>query len=325
MLLKVLLKRIIMMFPLLVGITLISYCLMLMAPGDPTAMMIDPKINATDLARIKSNLGLDQPVAVQYSIWLKQLLKGDLGYSYINGRPVLALIMERLPATLLLMCSSLFLTLFLTIPLGIISAKNNKKTIDKSITLFTFFGMSIPTFWLALVLIIFFSLNLRLFPTSGMISPFMEDSGFFAKFINVSWHMFLPLLTMTIGSLAGLTKYMKTGMLSVLSSDYIKAAEASGFSDKFITYKYALKNAVLPIITILGLSLPGMVGGSFIIEYIFAWPGMGRLGVDSIFMRDFPVIMGIILMSSILIIVGNLISDILYVLVDPRVSYEKSN
>ncbi|HAR62725.1 MAG: hypothetical protein DKM50_06445 [Candidatus Margulisiibacteriota bacterium] len=319
----ILVKRLLLLFPLLLGITLISYFLMVLAPGDPSSMMLDPKIKPADLVRIKENLGLNKPVIVQYFYWLKNVTQGNFGYSYINGRPVFQVIVERLPATLILMSASLFLTLILTVPLGILAAVYNRKHIDNVITIFTFVGMSIPAFWLGLMSILFFSLILGWFPSSGMLDPMRINDSIIDRIKDISLHLILPLLTMTVGNLAGLTKYMKTGMLNVLNQDYILAARSRGFSEFFILWKYAFKNAILPIITILGLSLPNLVGGSFIIEYIFAWPGMGRLGVDSIFMRDFPVIMGIILVSSALIILGNLLADISYYLVDPRISYTK--
>lgn len=325
MLKRLIIKRVILLIPMLIGITFISYSLMLLAPGDPTSMMIDPKISAEDLMRIKANMGLDKPVVVQYFIWLKNIVKGNLGYSYINGRPVLGLILERLPATLLLMFSSMILTVLLTTVLGVFSAVKNRSYFDNLVTIFTFTGMSIPTFWLALVMIMFLSLKLGWFPSSGMQDIMKGEQGVFLQIVDVMYHMTLPLLTMTIGSLAGLTKYMKVGMLKVLSLEYITAARSNGFSERKIIFGYALKNAVLPVITILGMSIPVLVGGSFIIEYIYAWPGMGRLGVDSIFMRDFPVIMGIILMSSILIILGNLAADIVYALVDPRIAFDRKN
>lgn len=320
---KIIIRRLLLLIPLLIGITLISYFLMRLAPGDPTAMLLDPKVKPEDLMRIKANLGLNKPIIIQYAIWLKHVVRGDFGYSFINGRPVLHLIEERLPATLLLMSLSMAITLLLTIPLGIIAAVYNRTALDNVITVLTFVGMSIPTFWLALMLILFFSLQLGIFPSSGMLDPLLSASGRLPRLLDLARHLFLPLFAMSVGSLAGLTKYMKTGMLSTLSQEYMTAARAFGFPDRRIHWTYAARNAVLPIITILGLSLPNLVGGSFIIEYIFAWPGMGRLGVDSIFMRDFPVIMGIILISSVLIITGNLIADVAYALIDPRISYQK--
>lgn len=320
---NLLLRRLVFLIPLLLGITLLSYALMLLAPGDPTAMLLDPKVKPADLIRIKENLGLNKSIMVQYFIWLKHLVQGDFGYSYINGRPVLGLILERIPATLMLMSCSMLITLLCTIPLGILAALRRDTWVDNVITVFTFVGMSIPTFWLSLLMILYFSLNLGLLPSSGMIDPVRASSGFWSQSWDVAAHMVLPLLVMTIGSLAGLTKYMKMGMLSILGQDYILTARAMGFSNRVVSWKYAAKNAALPVITLMGMSLPNLVSGSFIIEYIFAWPGMGRLGVDSVFMRDFPVIMGIILISSLMIILGNLLSDIAYAVLDPRVSYAK--
>ena len=316
---RYLIKRLIESIPLLLGITLISFFLMHLAPGDPTAMLIDPKVKPEDLMRIKENLGLNKPIIIQYFIWLKNILGGNLGYSFITSKPVLGSILEFLPATILLMLSSLILTLIITIPLGVISAVNKGKIIDNIVTVFSFIGMSIPTFWLALVIMLLFSMKLGWFPSSGISDSYLYGNNIFLKVMDVIRHMFLPLLTMTITSLAGLTRYQRASMLEVIKQDYIIAARARGLSERVVIFKHALKNAILSTITILGLSLPGIFGGAFIIEYIFAWPGMGRFGVQAIFSRDYPVIMGIILFSSALIIIGNLLADIAYFWADPRI------
>ena len=192
--------------------------------------------------------------------------------------------------------------------------------VDDSITIFSFLGLSIPSFWLGLMLILLFSLKLDLFPTSGFMDPLLFNASFLEKSSNILYHMFLPLLTIVIGGIAGLTRYNRFGIIKILAQDFITAARARGLSETRILFKHALKNIMLPIITILGLDLPSLISGSYIIEYIFSWPGMGQLGVQAVFQRDYPILMATILFSSFLIIMGNLIADICYAYVDPRIS-----
>ncbi|RAP34196.1 peptide permease [Candidatus Marinamargulisbacteria bacterium SCGC AG-439-L15] len=316
---SILKKRLITSIPLLIGITLISFALMILAPGDPTSMLANPQITTEDMAQIRENLGLDKPVSQQYFIWLKNILTGNFGYSYSTGQPVLTSILDRLPATLILSISSLVIILLITFPLGLISGYKKDSKLDHTITILSFLGLSVPTFWLGLMLILGLSLKLNLFPTSGYLDPYLMESGFWKQAANITYHLCLPLLAIVVGGIAGLTRYHRFGIIMILDQDYIKAARARGISEKRILFKHAFKNATLPIITLLGLQLPGLISGSFIIEYIFAWPGMGQLGVNAIFARDYPIIMGTLVLSSILIILGNLLADISYQLVDPRI------
>lgn len=312
-------KRVLAAVPLLLGMTLIAFVIMQLAPGDPASMFIDPSMSLADVAQVKENLGLNQPVLLQYWHWLKNMLTGNFGYSYTTGKPVLLAIAERLPATLLLSFSSLICILLITFPLGLISGYKKDSTFDNVVTVLTFIGLSVPTFWLGLVFILFFSLKLDLFPTSGFLSPYLTDAPLWRQMLDVLHHLALPLATMVLGDLAGLTRYHRFGIISILHQEYIKAARARGVSEKVILFKHAFKNAALPIVTILGLSLPSMIGGAFVIEYIFGWPGMGQLGVQAVFARDYPILMGTLFFSSALIILGNLLADISYSLIDPRI------
>ncbi len=300
---KFVLNRLLQIIPLLLGISLLSFLVTRLAPGDPTALFIDPNIDPLELARVRANWGLDQPIFIQYLVWLKNALLLDFGRSYTTGLPVITEIGERLPMTLLLMISSFILTLLITIPVGVISAVKKNSWFDNLFTFISFAGMAIPTFWLGLMLMLVFSVKLHWLPAVGNLA--------------------LPLITMTIGSLAGLTRYQRGAMLEVLNQEYIRVARAKGLPERVVIFKHALRNALLPTITILGLSLPDLFGGAFVIETIFAWPGMGRLGVQAIFQRNYPTIMGIVMLSAILIIVGNLLADIAYAIVDPRIRYEK--
>lgn len=296
-------RRLLQLIPLLIGISLISFFVMHLAPGDPTSLFIDPNVKPEELLRVRANWGLDQPIYVQYFLWLKNAFLLDFGRSYTTGQPVIAELAERLPMTLLLMIPSYILTFLICIPLGVISAVRKNSWFDNTVTFLSFTGMAIPTFWLGLMLMLLFSVQLHWLPAVG--------------------NIVLPLITMTIGSLAGLTRYQRSAMLEVLNQDFIRTARAKGLPERTVIFKHALRNALLPIVTIFGLSLPDLFGGAFIIETIFAWPGMGRLGVQCIFQRNYPVIMGIVMFSAVLIVLGNLLADICYALVDPRIKYEK--
>ncbi|NQY73838.1 MAG: ABC transporter permease [Candidatus Margulisbacteria bacterium] len=312
-------KRLIAAIPLIIGITFLSFMIMKMAPGDPVSNYMDPQMGKEDMAQIRENLGFDDPLLLQYGKWLKEVCKGNLGFSFVSGQNVMSAILQRLPATLILSMSSLVLILMITLPLGLLSGYKKGSVFDDSVTVFTFVGLSIPAFWLGLIFILGFSLKLDLFPTSGFLDPELMGSSMISQVLNIAHHLFLPLLTILVGGIASLTRYHRFGIISILSQDYITCARARGLSETRILYKHAFKNAALPIITILGLSLPDLIGGSFIIEYIFSWPGMGQLGVNAIFARDYPIIMGTLLFTSVLIILGNLCADIAYAMVDPRI------
>jgi peptide/nickel transport system permease protein len=307
----------------LIGVSLISFFVMHLAPGDPTALFTDPNVDPTELARIRANWGLDKPILVQYFYWLGNALRGNFGKSYLTGQPVIHEILERLPNTLLLMISSYILTLLITIPLGVISAVRKGTWFDNLVTVLSFAGMATPSFWLGLMLMLLFAVRLDWLPAVGMYDPLLRDSGLGARVWDVIMHMILPLATMTILSLAGITRYQRAAMLEVLDQDFIRTARAKGLPERIVIFKHALRNALIPIVTILGLSLPGLFGGAFIIETVFAWPGMGRLGVIAVFQRNYPLIMGIVVLSAVLIMLGNLLADMGYALVDPRIRYAK--
>lgn len=319
---KFIVKRIMGALPVLFLVTVISYVILIMAPGDPTEMMMNPRTRPEERARIRANLGLDKPVYVQYGIWLKNLvLHGNLGYSLINGRPVAKSIIERLPATLVLMVSACLISFILALPLGVISAVRQYSIYDYVLTFLAFVGLSIPSFWLALMAIYFFSLKLGWFPTMGMSS--LMGGGFWYQFWDFLWHLILPASVLAVRNLAGWTRYLRASLLEVIREDYIRTAYAKGLPGRMVIYKHALRNALLPLITLLGLSLPELTSGAFIIEFLFSWPGMGRLGMEAVFHRDYTILMGDILLASVLVIAGNIIADILYAWADPRIKYHK--
>jgi len=316
-------NRILQLIPLLFGITLISFFIMHLAPGDPTQLFINPNVSPEELIRIRSNWGLDQPIFIQYFYWLKNAICGNFGVAYIINRPVMDVILEKLPATLLLTGTVFILELLIAIPLGVISAVKKNSWFDNFVTIFTFAGMAIPSFWVALILILVFSLKLGWFPAGGMLDPLANDTNFISYLINISKHLTLPVISMVVVGLAGLTRYQRASMLEIIKEDFIRTARAKGMPESVVIFKHALRNAVIPIVTLLGLSLPDLFSGAFIAETIFAWPGMGRLGVYAVFSRNYPLIMGIVVISSVLIVLGNLFADIGYSLVDPRIRYGK--
>ena len=312
-------KRLLGIIPMVLGVTFVAFVLMQLAPGDPLDTFVDPSISVQDMAQIRDNLGLNQPLMVQYGKWVLNVFQGNLGYSYKTGKPVLTAIMERLPATLFLSTSALILILLIAVPLGLYSGYRFQTLGDTVITVLSFVGMAMPTFWVGLMLILAFSIQLGLFPTSGFLDPDLHRASLFFQVINIVWHMILPLIATVFGDLAGLIRYNRFEVIGVLKQDYILAARSRGISEKRILFKHAFKNAALPLVTILGLSLPGLISGSFIIEYIFSWPGMGQLGIESVFSRDYPILMGMVMIASTLILLGNLLADISYGLVDPKI------
>ena len=247
----------------------------------------------------------------------------DFGSSFKDGRKVIVKIAERLPATILLNAISLFVIFLLAIPIALISALNHNEIIDKFFTVMVFIGYSIPTFVLALLLMNFLGVRLEFLPISGMTSIDFEFMGFWEKTFDIAKHLILPVLTSSIGGLAFMSRYLRSAVLEVINKDYIKAARARGIGEFSIVYRHIMRNALIPLITLLGLLLPVLMSGSVIFETIFSWPGMGRLAYNAIMSRDYPVIMGVGMIMAILTLLGNLLADIGYVLADPRIRYKK--
>ncbi|MEW9670963.1 ABC transporter permease [Ammoniphilus sp. 3BR4] len=311
-------KRLLQAVPLLLGITLISFFLMYLAPGGPTDLMMDPKIKPEDKEKMMIALGLDQPAWVQYLRWLGHFIQGDLGTSFIRKVPVADLILERLPQTLLLMGASFLFAAALSIPLGILAARRKNTWIDYTSTFFAFLGLATPNFWLGILLIMVFSVYMNLLPAGG-IRGFMEGGGGAWDTLR---HLILPALTLGTADMAGLTRYTRSSMLEVLGQQYMTTARAKGLNEWIVVYKHGLRNGLIPIITVFGLSLPSFFGGAVIVEKIFSYPGIGLLFLDAVFQRDYPVIMAITTISAILVVIGNLVADILYAVLDPRIEYK---
>ncbi|ATH95057.1 ABC transporter permease [Bacillus glycinifermentans] len=310
-------RRTLMSIPILLGITILSFAIMKAAPGDPMALMMDPTISAADREKFIEKYGLNEPEHIQYLKWLGNMVQGDFGTSIVRkGMPVTELIFARLPNTLLLMLVSTILALLISIPFGVLSARRPYSKLDYGITFTSFIGLAVPNFWLGLILIMFLAVNLGWFPTGGV----MTINADFSLWDRIH-HLILPAFVLATADMAGLTRYTRSSMLDVLRQDYMRTARAKGFKENRVVYKHGLRNGLLPVITIFGLMIPSFIGGAVVTEQIFSWPGLGKLFVDSAFQRDYPVIMAMTVISAVLVVVGNLIADILYAIVDPRIEY----
>jgi peptide/nickel transport system permease protein len=315
-------KRLLFMVPLLFGITVVCFTVMHLAPGSPTDLQtqMNPRASVEMTERLRAMYDLDKPLPEQYIRWVGRLALLDLGVSFsTDRRPVADKILERLPITILLNVLSMLLILVVAIPLGVLSAVRQDSLFDRVAGVVVFIGFAVPTFWLALLLMILFGVHLGWLPISGLRSLNSEYLPPGMALWDLVKHLILPVLLAAFGGLAGLSRYMRANMLEVIRQDYILTARAKGLSERAVIYRHALRNALLPVITILGLSVPGLIGGSVIFETIFAIPGMGQLFYMAVMARDYPVVMGILFIGAVLTLFGNLIADVFYALVDPRI------
>ena len=326
--LKYILKRLLLSIPLVLGIVTATFFIARLAPGDPMDMYLEPQrqrqVDPEVIELMRKRYGLDQPIHVQYVTWVKNVAKGDFGESFRHRRPVRAIVAEAVPYTLQLTILALLLDALFGISLGIVSAVKQYSKLDKTLTVGSLVVYAIPSFWLALMLIMVFSVNLGWFPTSQTRSMNYEDLTMIGKFLDRMWHLALPVFVLGIAGAAGTARYMRSRLLEVLNEEYIVAARARGFRERTVIVKHALRNALIPIVTIYGMSLPFLLGGATIIETIFAWPGMGRLTVSAVGGRDYPIIMATTTIAAVLTVLGNLLADVTYAAVDPRVSYDAS-
>ncbi len=316
------LKKIVWIAFIFLGITVVSFVIIHLAPGSPTDLqtVLNPMATETTKQRLEALYGLNRPIYVQYLEWLLRVLKFDFGVSMsADARPVIDKIFERLPLTVFLNLVSLGLSLIIAIPLGVFSAWKQDSLFDKCMTVLVFLGFAMPGFWLALLLMLWFGLDLQWFPISGITSFDFDSFSLWGKIKDIISHTILPITVMTTGSIAGLSRFMRSSMLEVLRQDYILTARAKGLSTYKVIFRHAMRNALLPVITILGLSIPGIIGGSVIIESIFALPGLGQLFYTSVMARDYPLIMGELVIGAILTLLGNLLADVCYGLADPRI------
>ncbi len=316
------LKRLGLMVPMLLGITLISFVVIHLAPGTPTDMQttLNPKASLEAQKRLREIYGLDKPLMVEYRDWLTRLAYLDFGRSFSpDRRPVWDKIKERIGITLGLNLMSMIIILVVSIPIGVIAACRAHSWFDQATTLFVFFGFAMPTFWLALLLMMFFGVYLDWLPISGLTSLNFRQFSFWQKLQDLGAHVTLPVLVAAFGGLAGMSRYMRGNMLEVIRQDYITTARAKGLPERVVIFKHALRNALLPVVTILGLSVPGLIGGSVIFESIFAIPGMGQLFYGAVMARDYPLVMGELVIGAVLTLLGNMLADVGYALVDPRI------
>lgn len=314
--LRYLAKRLLIALPVILGVTIINYFIISMAPGDAVDLLVDPNTSQADIAAKRESLGLNDPIPVRYVRWLGELGHGNLGYSFLNGQPVTQRIAERVGPTLGLSLFALVIAYIVAVPVGVLSATRQYSLVDYLSSILAMIGVSIPNFFLGIGLIYVFSLKLNLLPVSGM-----QTLGADPSFIDTLKHMILPAIVLSSATMGSVTRYTRSSMLDVVRQDYMRTARAKGLKDKVVIYKHALRNALLPVITLLGLQIPALLGGAIITEQVFSWPGMGRLSIDAITQRDYPVLMGVNLLAAILVVAGGLIADSLYSVADPRIRY----
>lgn len=313
---KYILKRILIAIPVLLGITILDYVIMSMA-GSPLEMLQGPRVSEAAVEAKKIALGLDQPVYVQYFVWLEQLLHGNLGYSMKSYQAVSGMIASHLGPTLLLMGTSLVLSILISVPAGIYSAVRKYSKGDYAVVTVSFLGSSIPSFFLALLLVYIFSVNLNLLPSSGMTTLGKEEN-----LVDLIQHMVMPVLVLTFSMAGSMIRYIRSSMLEILQQNYLRTARGNGISERKVIWKHAFRNALVPIITVVGMQIPVLFGGAVIVEQVFSWPGLGLMTMSAIISRDYPVIMGVCLLSAVVVLVSNLVTDILYALADPKIQLD---
>ena len=327
------LKRLLLMIPTLLGITALTFAIIQLAPGDPAMLRIGSSLQGSIgeqqlaqaiIEKTRKEFGLDRPIHIQYWLWLKKIATLDFGRSYKDNRPVMDRIWERLPITLQLNIISIILVYVLAIPIGIYSSTHQYSVSEKVTTVFLFILYSLPSFWVATLLILFLGGGdyLHWFPITGISSLNADQMRWFPWLLDRLWHLVLPVACLTYGALAYVSRQMRAGMLETIRQDYIRTARAKGLTEKAVIYKHALRNSLIPIVTLLGFLLPALFGGSVIIESIFTIPGMGQLGFEAILSRDYPVIMAIEVIAAFLTLLGLLVSDLCYALVNPTISLE---
>lgn len=314
-------RRILQLIPILFGISVVLFLIMRLTPGNPFIYLIGPRTDPTAAMRLLEEMGYTAPLPQQYLNWLKDTASGNLGFSIRYGRPVTEMIAERLGPTLMLMGFSLGLAIVVSIPMGILAALRQYSVFDYSLNTLAFAGISVPSFFLGLLAMYVFSLKLQWFPLplQGVAGTVLARGEF--TLVDRLPYLVLPVLTLSVRDLAALTRFTRSSMLEVVRQDYVRTARAKGMAERVVVYKHALRNALLPIITLLGISLPSLVGGALIVETIFSWPGLGQMAYEAVISRDYPVIMTINLLFALAVLLGNLIADILYAVADPRIRY----
>jgi peptide/nickel transport system permease protein len=316
-------RRLVQTIPLIIGITILTFALANLVPGSPVSNLeLDPGTSPEDVARIRANLGLDQPMHVRYFVWASNVAQGDLGLSLRTHRPVLTIIMERLPNTLLLTSTALVLSLLFSIPVGVYAALKRNSWFDQVATLGAVGGVAVPNFWLGLMMILLFSVMFREWGLPALPSGGTHTIGTGGDILNRIQHLIMPAIVLAFAQTAAWTRYIRSQMIEILRQDYMRSAQAKGLKDHIVTFRHGLRNALLPLVTLLALDIPQLFSGAVITEVIFSWNGIGRLIVDATFQRDYTVIMGTVVIVSFLTIFANLIADVMYAVLDPRIRYD---
>jgi peptide/nickel transport system permease protein len=326
---RYLLRRLVGAVPLVLGVATIVFFVVHLAPGDPVSVYTAPGVSPEAMDQVRRNMGLDRPVHERYVKWMASMFRGDFGVSFSRNQPVRDVIVQILPNTLVLSGVALLLAFLAGILIGVVQAVKRGTAVDGTLSVVTLFFYSIPAFWLALMMILVFSLMARTvwdwpiwFPASGMTSVDHAFMGPWERVVDRIRHLVLPSLTLALVLAAGIARYARGSMLEVLGQDYIRTARAKGLPERTVIFKHALRNALIPVITLLGLYLPLLFSGTVFVEVVFSWPGMGKLIVDAIGQRDYPLIMAGTFVFGVIVVIGNLVADILYSVVDPRIRYE---
>lgn len=315
---RYLLRRGVQLGPQLLILFVLSFALVHLTPGATGGVDLQ-SASGQNLERMRERLGLDRPLYIQFADWLWGAVRLDFGTSFIDGQPVRDKILDRLPATALLTGSALLVSVILAVPLGVLSSLYRNSPFDYGLTVFAFFGVSIPAFWAGIVVIIAFSVTFRWFPVQGMQSVGQQTDS---PALDILHHLVLPATVLGLEGMAALTRLVRSSMTDVLVEDYVRTARAKGLAERLVVFRHALKNALLPLVTLIGLRLPTLIGGAIVIETVFAWPGIGRLGWEAVLQRDYPVVMGLVVFTGLLTILGNLLADIAYAAIDPRIKLE---
>lgn len=309
-------RRLLAAIPLLLGISIVLFILIHLPPGGPADIYAgSPTASAADLARMNENLGLNDPLPVQYLKWLRGMVTGDWGASYKDGRPVTTAILERLPATLELMLTSLLIAIALAIPIGIFTATRARRGERYVVNVFTMLGISVPTFWTGLMVIMIFAGRLGWIPAGGRGQP--------GDPLDQLHHLIAPAMVLALVSMAGFARYIHSSMIEVMQEDYVRTATAKGLRSRTVVFGHAFRNASIPLITLIGLELPRLLSGALVTEVVFSWPGLGRLITESILGRNYPVLMGSFMLIALMTILGSLIADVCYGLVNPQIRYNE--
>lgn len=315
-------RRILIAIPIIFGVLTLTFVVMNLTPGDPLAQYVRPDVSPEFREQMAERFGLNDPLHVRYFKWVRNFCVGDFGHSYSRNRPVRDVLLDAVPLTLLLSGVSLIVSILVGVLVGTLSALKKYSVYDHIATVLSLFIYAMPTFWLALMVVILFSLKFKLLPASNVASLDADTLGFFPYLWDRIEHMILPVFVLAIGNAASKARYMRSSLLEVIGQDYIRTARAKGVSERVIIMKHAMRNAFIPIVTLIGLSIPFLLEGSLIVEVIFSWPGMGQVIVSSIFNRDYPLVMATTFISAVMVILGNLLADILYSVFDPRIRYD---